>query len=103
MKRLIVIGVLLFGLLFATIAQGRPNNRNTPTTPGGARLIQDGNWEFFNIYYTATGVVKLTGCYRIEKAPPGELGHRIYMTWNTDECVHTWLDADITVWESNGR
>lgn len=102
MKNILILALAL-ALTGSVAAQANGRHSATVATPGGMRLIVNGEWSYFAAYYSATATVKLTGCYTITKAPPGELGHRVTLTWNATDCLHTWLDADVSAWERPRR
>jgi hypothetical protein len=94
----LLIGVLIAaGAAFAqpgtSAAPLRPS-RLPPASPGGARVVVNGEWLYFDEYVQASGTVTITGdsgAVTLRKIP---LGYALDLVWTGSN--HAWVDAQIT-------
>jgi hypothetical protein len=85
-----IIFIVLCILLIALIAtQDIDGQRVPPATPGGVRVIEDGQWVYYTEIYQGTGHIVISGGYTITKTP---LGIEIDVEW-PGSTNHTWVDV----------
>jgi hypothetical protein len=89
MPRFIVVALALATLLGAVPAS-RAQSR--PASPGGLRVVENGEWLFQRDYLTATATITVAGDVQVEKLTRGV---RLTVRWT--EANHTWVDAEIVV------
>ena len=91
MKKLLVALTILVCLALAPSAVGGfSDGGDRPTTPGGVRIVHNGEWVYFNVVYEGAGTVKLSGNYTCAK-------HPTYLQCDVtyDTTAGTWIDVDV--------
>jgi hypothetical protein len=86
--RLLIVNLLALVVLIAVSAAR--DAAAAPSTPGGVRVIDDGNWVYLSEVSVGYGTVTVTGGVTVRKIP---LGYVLDVTWTGSN--HTWVDVDV--------
>jgi hypothetical protein len=101
-RRILAVG-LAASLLAAGAAFARPTPVETPlsatpASPGGLRVLINGEPTYFDHVYEGSGTITITGqpgAVTLRKIP---LGYALDVVWSAES--HVWIDAQIARFEA---